>query len=120
MAGINTTSIKRGYIWSTDLRPGVGREITKIRPALVISTNIINSSSATVVIVPISSQIPPMLGADRILVSQRQTGLAKESVILCGQIRAIDKARLKKKIGAIDKSTLEKVEQALQLILFKE
>lgn len=114
----NAKAIKRGEIWSTDLRPGIGQEVTKVRPALVVSNNTINRIAATLVIIPISSQIPPVLGPDRILVSQKQTGLTKDSVLLCGHIRAIDKKRLKKKIGAINKTILNEVEQALQLILF--
>lgn len=109
--------IKRGEIWIADLRSSIGREITKVRPALIISNNAINTSSPTIIVLPISSQIPPVVGADRIFLPKKELKLSKDSVVLGGQIRAIDKTRLKKKIGAISKAKLSEVEEALRLAL---
>lgn len=109
--------IKRGEVWTADLRPGTGREISKIRPALIFSSDAITASSPTIIVLPISSQIPPMLGIDRIIIPKNDLRLQKDSVILCGQIRAIDKVRLKKKIGLISKQRIQEVEEALKLVL---
>ena len=59
---------KRGEIWAADLRPGLGWEVAKIRSALVISSNPVNQTSGVVVIIPISSQLPKILGPERILI----------------------------------------------------
>lgn len=108
---------KRGEIWIVDLRPGKGWEVSKKRPAIVISANQINSRSPLVIILPISSQIPAILGVERILLPGNSTSLKKDSLILVHQIKAIDKSRLIKKIGTLAKDKLEEVEDSLNLVL---
>ena len=107
---------KRGEIFIVDLNPGLGREIHKKRPCLVISGNVANTQSPHVVIIPVSSQIPKLIGMEMILVGKTE-GLAKRSVVLPLYIRSIDQNRLVKKIGEISKNKLEEVEEALRLIL---
>ena len=109
--------IKRGEIWVGDLRPGVGREVVKKRPVIIVSKNEINTISPTVIVIPISSQTYPILGPERIFLPAKGTKLEKDSVILVYQIRAIDKQRLIKKIGTLPPKTLKAVEQSLKLIL---
>ncbi len=118
MARLSKTEklIKRGDIWTVDLRPGAGCELAKIRPALIVSNDTVNVISPTAIIIPISSQIPPFIGPDRVFVSKKDLALSKDSVILCGQIRSIDKVRLKKKIGTLPKTKLHDVEEAIRLI----
>lgn len=119
MAGINKndSAIKRGDVWVTDLRPGIGREVAKKRPTLIISNNTINSISPTVIVLPISSQIYNFLGPERIFLSANDIDLKKDSVVLVYQIRAIDKKRLGTKIGNLSKTKMQEVEKSLKLIL---
>lgn len=119
MAGLDTNSqdIKRGDIWSADLRPGIGWEVTKKRPALIISNNVVNELSPTVIVIPFSSQYSTVLGPERIFVSKNDVNLAKDSVILVTQIRAVDKTRLIKKIGTIPKIKLQEIEEAIHIVL---
>lgn len=109
--------IKRGDIWTTDLRPGVGFEVTKKRPTLVISRNTVNKISPTVIIIPLSSQVYKILGPERIYISQKDSPLHKDSVALITQMRAIDKTRLLKRIGKISKAKLVEVEEAIKIVL---
>ena len=44
-------------------------------------------------------------------------GLTEDSVLLCEQIRAIDKKRLVRRLGNIGEENLEKVAEALKVIL---
>lgn len=110
--------IKRGEIWVTDLRPGVGWEVAKKRPSLIVSSNAINTISPVVIVVPISSQIPEVLGPERLLLHENEAvGLTKKSVILITQIRAIDKTRLVKRVGTIKEEKLLEVEGSIKLVL---
>ena len=70
MARLSKTEklIKRGEVWTVDLRPGAGCELAKIRPALIVSNDTVNVISPTAIIIPISSQIPPFIGPDRVFV----------------------------------------------------
>ena len=64
-----------------------------------------------------TSQLTKAKLPTHIEVREGEFGLAKTSVILCEQIRTLDKKRLKEKIGTIDKMTLNKVDKALLISL---
>lgn len=109
--------VKRGDLWTANLRPGQGFEVSKKRPCLIVSNNVINSISPTVVIIPLSSQIYKVLGPERLFIAKKESRLAKDSVILVTQIRAIDKTRLIKPISSISKVKLKEVEEAIKIVL---
>lgn len=85
------------------LDPTVGREIRKIRPCLVISPDEMNRHIDTVVVAPMTTQ--GRAYPTRVPVRfQRKTGQ-----IVLDQIRTVDKIRLVKRLGAINKPTADKV-----------
>lgn len=107
---------KRGEIWIVDLIPGKGWEVAKKRPAIIISANEINKISPLAIIVPISSNVPSVIGPERVLI-EKGSLLEKDSIALPNQIRAVDKSRISKRIGALSPNKLEEVEDALKLVL---
>ena len=109
-------SPRRGEIYIADLDPAFGREIHKRRPVLIVSSNVLNQRSGSIVVVPLSSIVPTSIGFEKVKISKLK-GLAKESVILVDQIRSIDKIRLIKKIGRLSKAKLLEIEEALKLVL---
>lgn len=110
-------NIKRGDLWTADLRPGQGFEVSKKRPCVIVSNNTVNKISPTVVIIPLSSQTYKVLGPERLFITKKESKLAKDSVILVTQIRAIDKTRLIRPIGSISKAKLQEVEEAIKIVL---
>lgn len=109
----------RGDVYLVNLDPIVGREIGKARPAVIIQNNIGNQFSPVTIIAPISSvkeitkPLPIM-----IFLEKGDGGLTSNSYVDCGQIRTIDKEkRLITKLGALDKSTLNKIDIALKVSL---
>jgi len=85
------------------LDPTVGREIRKTRPCLIISPDEMNRHIDTVIVAPMTTQGPPY--PTRVPVRfQRKTGQ-----IVLDQIRTVDKMRLVKRLGTINKSTADKV-----------
>jgi len=108
--------IKRGDIWIVNLDPGFGREIHKKRPALIISKNLINQIATSVIVMPISSQVPQIIGPEMILLD-KVAGLEKSSVLLPLFIRSIDQERLVKKIGVVNTETMNEIEKSIKLIL---
>lgn len=107
---------KRGDVWIADLIPGRGWEVAKKRPVIIISANEINRISPLVIIIPISSNIPSVIGPERVLI-EKGSPLEKDSIALANQIRAIDKSRITKKIGTLSANKLVEVEDALKLVL---
>jgi mRNA interferase MazF len=109
--------VKRGDIFYADLSPVIGSEQGGIRPVLVIQNDIGNRYSPTVIVSAITSQINKAKLPTHIEISYEEYGLNKDSVILLEQIRTIDKRRLKDKIGHINDSTMEQVDDALMISL---
>jgi mRNA interferase MazF len=117
-AGSQASYPKRGEIFLTALDPTVGREIQKTRPAVIIQNNISNRLTDMTIVAPITSTVRfPLNPVHVLLAADQHTGLSVVSVALLNQIRAIDRARLIKRLGAINTETLERVEEAIKLSL---
>ncbi len=70
------------------------------------------------IVAPITSTVRFPLSPVHVLIpANRNTGLAITSVALLSQIRAIDKVRLVKRLGALDADTLRRVDEAIQISL---
>jgi len=85
------------------LDPTVGREIRKTRPCLIISPDEVNRHIDTVIVAPMTTHGRPY--PTRVPVRfQRKTGQ-----IVLDQIRTVDKMRLVKRLGTVNKPTADKV-----------
>jgi mRNA interferase MazF len=113
-----TSFPKRGEIFLTALDPTVGREIQKPRPAVIIQNDVSNRLTDMTIVAPITSTVRfPLSPVHVLLAADQRTGLPVTSVALLNQIRAIDRTRLIKKLGAIDVDTAERVDEAIKLSL---
>lgn len=100
--------MKTGDIWLAQLDPTVGSEIQKTRPCVVISPNDMNDYLRTVIVAPMTTGSRPA-GFRIGLTFQGKSGL-----IVLDQIRALDRARLVKRLGALRPATLALTLQTLQ------
>lgn len=101
-------NILKWAIYRANLEPVVGSEQGKSRPVLVISENDINDLLNCVNILPISSkQANRFIYPNEVLLSIGESGLPNDSVILCHQIRTIDKSRLTISYGGINDPILQ-------------
>ncbi len=107
--------VKRGDIFYADLSPVVGSEQGGVRPVLVIQNNIGNKYSPTVIVAAITSQMNKAKLPTHIEVNAKEYGLSKDSVLLLEQIRTIDKKRLREKIGRINKTMMDKIDDSLRI-----
>ena len=100
-----------------DLNPVVGTEQAGIRPALVIQIDRANVSSPHTIIIPFTTRIKETALPSHVKIPSEVGGLAEDSILLCEQIRVIDKRRLVRRIGNIGEENLGKVDTALKVIL---
>jgi len=100
--------INKYEIWLVNLDPTIGSEIRKVRPAVIISPNPINHNINTVIIAPMTTKKNKYPTRVDIFFEE------KNGQIVLDQIRTIDKSRLIKKIGSIDKATQYEVTALLQ------
>jgi mRNA interferase MazF len=95
--------VKRFSVVLVTLDPTIGREIKKTRPCLVISPDEMNDWISTVIVAPMTSKgrnYPSRVNCSF-------EGISGQVVL--DQIRSIDKRRIIKKLGRIDKRTESKV-----------
>src|SRR5438105_4490601 len=105
----------RGEVYLVNFDPTIGSEIKKTRPALILQNDIANRHSPITIVAAISSQFDEPLYPTEVLIPASEGGLTKESVVLLNQIRSIDKARLIKRLGRLKSTTMQRVENALQI-----
>src|SRR5439155_3935128 len=93
----------RGSVYLVQLDPSIGREIRKTRPAVVISNDHMNELAATVLVMPITAGQYDYY--HWIALKPPEGGLTKASSIVTEQIRAVDKRRLRRRLGAVRPET---------------
>lgn len=111
---------KRGDIYYADLSPVVGSEQGGIRPVLIVQNDVGNRYSPTVIAAAITSRqnkarLPTHIDVGAAAPTSPESGLARDSVILLEQIRTIDKKRLRDKMGHLDDSVMQRVNEAISV-----
>src|SRR5258706_9052564 len=99
-------SPKRGEIYLVNLDPSLGAEIKKTRPGLIIQNDIANRSSPLTIVAAITSKFQLPLYPTEVLIKSSEAGFHEDSVVLCNQIRSIDKQRLARRLGKVKGDTL--------------
>ena len=95
-----------------NLDPVRGSEIRKTRPAVVLTADALNRARRTVVVVPLSTGPTPR---PPIVVAVPSAGA--DSVAVCDQVRAIDKARLIRLSGQLARADLLAIEDGVRAVL---
>lgn len=105
--------MKRGDIYIAELDPVVGSEQGGRRPVLIIQNDAGNLRSPTVIAVPLtgSPRKPPM--RTHVALDAGEGGLKLSSTVLCEQVRTLEKTRLGKYVGALERGRMRQVAQAL-------
>ena len=107
----------RGEVWLADLDPIRGSEQAGSRPVLVLQNDVINAYSSTCVAIPLTTNLRRAELPSCARMSRGDGGLASDSVVLCHQIRVLDKNRLYRKLGSVHPRTLAEVESRVLFTL---
>lgn len=97
--------------------PTLGAEVKKTRPALILQNDIANRYSPITIVAAITSQFDGSLYPTEVFIKRGEASLEHDSVVLLNQIRSIDKQRLMRRLGAVDKETIRKIDRALEISL---
>jgi mRNA interferase MazF len=101
--------ILRGEIRWADLNPVRSHEQAGLRPVLILSHDIFNERSGTVIAVAITSQ--PQKAGFPLTLELKSPNLPKKSWLKISQIRTLSVERIGKVIG---KASLEELNQAIE------
>jgi mRNA interferase MazF len=95
--------VKRFDVYLINLDPTVGSEIKKTRPCLVISPDEMNRFIKTVIVAPMTTK------GTSYPTRVQCTFQKKQGQIVLDQVRTVDKARLVRRLGKVDKQTQAEV-----------
>jgi mRNA interferase MazF len=107
--------VLRGEIYWADLNPVRGREQAGLRPVLILSNDLFNRKSETVIAMAITSQ--PQKAGFPLTLALPEEMLPKPSWVKISQIRTISIDRLGRKIASLGPETLDQsIDGLLELI----
>ena len=107
--------ILRGEIRWADLNPMRGHEQVGLRPVLILSHDVFNERSGTVIAVALTSQ--PQSAGFPLTLELKSPKLAKRSWVKISQIRTLSVERLSSRLGAITPEELDEVVEGLNEIV---
>ena len=107
--------ILRGDIRWADLNPVRGREQEGFRPVLIISHDIFNERSGTVIAIALTSQ--PQRAGFPLTLELKTVNLPKRSWAKISQIRTLSVERIGKIIGKVSPEEIEQVIEGLNEII---
>ena|ERR1039458_8738818 len=107
--------ILRGEIRWANLNPAQGREQAGLRPVLILSHDVFNERSGTVIVIAITSQ--PQKAGFPLTLELRTGDLPKQSWAKINQIRAISTERIGKLIGKISPEEMAQIIDGLNEII---
>ncbi len=100
--------VKRFEVYLVSLDPTVGREIRKTRPCLVVSPDEMNRHIGTVIVAPMTTKGPGY--PSRVACTFR----GERGQVVLDQLRSVDRRRLVKKLGKLERRTAGRVLETLQ------
>ena len=112
-------NVERWSVWLANLEPVIGSEQGKTRPVLVISPTRLNNVLPVINVLPLTSRkAGRRIYPNEALLPQGTGNLPNESLVLCYQIRTLDKQRLQREFGVVnDEASRESIIAAIKVQL---
>lgn len=110
---------RKFHVYTADLNPSFGTEPGKIRPVLVVQTNLLNENHLSTIICPVTTKINPETAILRVHLKKGEAGLERDSDIIVDQIRAIDNKRLKNHLGEISDKNKQLLLNSLKILILE-
>lgn len=107
--------ILRGDVRWAELSPAVGREQTGLQPVVVLSHDVFNERSGTVIAVAVSSQQPR--AGFPLTLEITSVKLPKRSWAKISQVRTLSVERLGRKLGRVTSEELDQIVEGLNEII---
>jgi mRNA interferase MazF len=108
--------IWRGEVYQVDLGRPIGHEPAFLRPAIVVSNDIVNNGPGElVVVVPVTSTDYGL--RSHIEIATGVSGLEHSSYARCDQIRVVSTTRIRERRGDVAPDELHAIDRALRFIL---
>jgi len=107
--------ILRGDVLRADLSPAVGHEQAGRRPVVVLSVDVFNERSGTVIAMALTSQ--PQRAGFPLTLELESVKLGKRAWVKISQVRTLSVRRLGRKLGRASSEELERLVEGLNEII---
>jgi len=107
--------IKQYDIWLANLNPASGSIPGKVRPVVIIQSDLLNNQLESTIVCPITSNVIEEAKILRVHIPKGQ--LDTESDILVDQIRTIDNGKLIQKISRLNYDQIKRIKKGLEIVL---
>jgi len=107
--------IKQYDIWLANLNPASGSIPGKVRPVVIIQSDLLNNQLESTIVCPITSNVIQEAKILRVHIPKGQ--LDTESDILVDQIRTIDNGKLIQKISSLNYDQIKRIKKSLEIVL---
>lgn len=106
--------IERGYLYIADLNPRYGSEPGKLRPVLVIQSDLLNQvAHPSTWIIPCTTRLTPE-NILRVHLPKKCAGNRTACDLMIDQSRVIDNCRFKKRLGKVPTLLLQEIVKKLK------
>ena len=110
-------TINQYEIWIAEPEPRFGTESGKVRPVVVIQTDLLNNLHPSTIVCPITTNIKPESEVLRVHLKKGTSNLKEDCDILIDQIRAIDNKRFTKRIGKLPENIIAEIKNNISVVL---
>ena len=104
--------MRRGDVWWVSFGPAMGGEITKVRPAVIVSNDVSNSLLNRLQVVPLTSSVARVYPSEALV-----TVAGRRSKAMADQVSTVSKLRLKERLGLLAPEDMDRVEHAIKVQL---
>jgi len=110
--------IKRGHLYIIDFNPRVKTKPGKLRPAVVLQSDLVNEAGyPSTIVIPATTRLVEDPGILRLRIRKGQGGLVQESDLLLGQLIAVANESFRQEIGVLPDHLMEELEKRIRIIL---
>jgi mRNA interferase MazF len=113
--------VRRGQIVIVRLDPTLGSEVSKTRPAVIVSNDAANATATrlgrgVITVVPVTSNVTRVYPF-QVLLPARLTGLPRDSKAQAEQVRSVTVERIGHRLGQLPAALISQLDQALRIHL---
>ena len=109
--------IHKWHVYLADLNPRRGTEPGKVRPVVVVQTDLLNGVHPSTVVCPLTTNVRPKARLIRVHLRAGEAGLTHPSDVMVDQLRAIDNRRFMQELGQLNLGSRRRLANNMRLLL---
>src|SRR5262245_45585410 len=115
---VRTVDIRRGHVYVVDFNPRVRTKPGKLRPAVVLQSDLVNEAGyPSTIVVQATTRLVEEAGILRLRVAAGHAGLLDDGDFLVGQIIAVANESFRREIGALSTDVMAELDRRIRIVL---